>query len=112
MEKTELIYRTESGGEYLKGGSFKELINDLDVSLYRVIRVAAINRGGATVPISIGFTLVEDEQFLISMASFTLNPGTSFNEVYDIPGRTLRITASAKAGYGGGTLELLIYGRD
>lgn len=128
---TFLAFRTPAGGASLQVGQTKTL-GTIDVSPYRKIRVVVNEHADSPTGIQVTLTLTEgseqiaplDTIFVTRPLPIRMSPGSlsaipasllpsQSSRIYEVPGTTLTITATA-LGPGSGTdlIDLFIYGAD
>ncbi len=100
--RTQLLYRTPSGGAYI---SNQQSLAIIDVSQYSQIRVIANVNGN----VNITLTEYESGQYIVSMDRVNVTDTNFLSKVYDVPGKQLVVIANASQGTA--RLFLDIYGR-
>jgi len=95
---TVLAFRTPATGVSIPLGA-TQLVTNMDISAFRKIRVVAKERGGSPTNARINLIILDNNGGPIgSLDPIDLTPGNAATRVYEVPGTSLRITASATFG--------------
>lgn len=114
MQGTRLLFRTAPGAVAIPAGATIDLTarhpRGVCVSAYPSIRMASANRPISDVPVTLRLVVMADEEGISYLDQFTLLPGGSYSQAYDVPGVGLKVYAEAAAGTGNAYADLLLYG--
>ncbi|QOX61970.1 hypothetical protein FRZ06_00665 [Anoxybacterium hadale] len=110
-----LIFRTQPGAVTIPAGETARLNENLegfDIASYYTIRIYASSRQSSTVPATFS-PLIQDrenKELIFSLGTFTLQPGESFTQTYDVPGRALSVFVRAGDGTGQAYIDFGVLG--
>ena len=107
---TTLAFRTPPGGVSIPAGQLRDL-GTVDVQNFSKIRVVADERVRSPTDVNVLLTLTEGNELVAQLDVLSLTPHWQVTRVYDVPGRTLTISAEAiSGGAGSDALDVLVYG--
>ncbi|MDO9455875.1 hypothetical protein [Nocardioides sp.] len=109
VNTTDLLFRTPAGAVSFPAGTTKSL-GTVSTAGYEKIRVVANNRTGSASKITFRVTILEGNELVAQLATFTLAPRGQRTFVLDVPARAIALYAAAALGHGNVATDVLVYG--